>query len=471
MGDLDPEDWDDFRARAHDVLDQAIDHLKAADQGPVWEPVPEAIQAKFAGPLPENSSDVVDGMLELLPHGVGNIHPRFFGWVHGAGSPEGLYADMITSAMNVNSGGRNHASAVVELQVIDWMLEMVGFSKDGSGILVSGTSLATVIALKVARDQALATAQSNGSKTAKLVGYCSAQTHSCIRRAFDLLGLGSDHLRVIECDEAFQISVPALERQIIKDKNDGFVPFLVVGTAGAVNMGAFDDLSALASIACQNSCWYHIDAAFGIGAKLSNTHQHLTKGMDQANSIAFDFHKWFQVNYDAGIVLFQDEAAHRTSFMDRPDYLRTAERGLAGGAFWGVDYGPELSREFRALKVWAHLKGHGLRKLGKSIDRNIELAGYLAKKIAKEDRLEALAPVPLNINCFRYAKGRDLNRLNEELVIRLQEDGVVVPSTTLLDGQLAIRVNITNHRTQQTDMDILIAEVLRIGDELAQANF
>lgn len=461
---LDPKDWDAYRTAAHAMLDASIDKLSHAREGRVWTPLPEAQKADIQGALPMNGTPLEDMQKQLesfLPYGVGNTHPRFFGWVHGAGAPSSLMAEIAAGAMNVNAGGRDHVAPVIERQVIAWSAEMLGMPAECSGLIVSGTSMATIIALKVARDQALE------AKQGQLVGYTSTQTHSCVAQAFDILGLGRDNLRKITCNDAFEVDIPTLQATIAEDKAAGLIPFLIVGTAGAVNMGAIDDSEVLADIAAAENMWLHIDGAFGATAVIGKHARDRLTGVARADSVAFDFHKWLQVNYDAGCVLIRDEAAHRKAFSDRPEYLRGSERGLAGGAFWAVDYGPELSRGFRALKVWAHLKEHGIKALANVIDRNIEQAQYLERLVKASDKLEMMAPVPLNICCFRYMFAADSDALNDEIVLRLQKSGIAVPSTTVLNGELAIRVNLTNHRTMDSDLDMLVEAVVKIGDDLA----
>lgn len=468
QGDLDPKDWDTFRAQAHRLLDASLDKMQTADEGRVWNPVPDTLREAFNREIPKAGYDTESLLTQIMPYGVGNTHPRFFGWVHGAGAPSGVLAEIIAASMNVNTGGRDHIGPVVERQVIRWCTDIMGFGESASGLVVSGTSIATIIALKVARDQALEGVAKAGIANSHLIGYTSAQAHSCVKRAFDILGIGSAQLRVIPCNHDFEMDLSTLQQQINTDRADGLQPFCVVGTAGAVNVGAIDDLEGIADIAAAEHLWFHIDGAFGATARLSKYAKDRLTGIARADSLAFDFHKWLQVNYSAGCVLFKDEQAHRQSFSDRAEYLNSKSRGLAGGDFWAVDYGPELSRGFHALKIWAHVAEHGTDALGASIDRNIELARYLAKRVDAEPKLESLAPVPLNINCFRYrADTTDMNALNEEIVFELQETGVAVPSTTLLHGELAIRVNITNHRTQESDMDLLVDAVIRIGDRLS----
>jgi len=468
---LDPKDWDVFRKSAHKMLDASIDKLEHAKEGRVWTPVAEEIGDTIRGELPEDGSTTGQIQQELesfLPYGVGNTHPRFFGWVNGAGAPSNLISELASGAMNVNAGGRNHIAPVVERQVVRWMAEVMGMPAETSGLVVSGTSMATIIALKTARDHADEKIAEHGVQNSRLVGYTSEQAHSCIVRAFNLLGLGKQALRKVKCDENFEMDLDALSAAIKADKAAGLTPFLIAATAGAVNMGAIDDLDGLSKITKEHSLWFHVDGAFGATAILSKHAKERLQGLSNVDSLAFDFHKWLQVNYDAGCVLIRNKSAHRSSFANRPPYLRGSNRGLAGGVFWAVDYGPELSRGFRALKVWAHLKEYGTRALGKVIDRNIEQAQYLEGLVKKSSKLEMLAPVPLNICCFRYKFEKNIDDLNDELVVLLHQRGIAVPSTTRIYGELAIRVNITNHRTQNEDLDILVDAVEKIGDELSK---
>ena len=469
---LDPESWPDFRARAHALLETVLDQMEGSREGPVWT-APDGFDASLT---PERlASGATDGLLkDLLPLGVGNTHPRFFGWVHGAGTPSGLLADMIASAMNANCGGRHHAAIEVERAVIAYCAKAFGFPETTSGLITTGTSMATVLALKSARDRATHYLMRENGVTAQpgLVGYTSAGGHACLDRAFDLLGLGRAALRRIPKDDNGRMRTDLLAKAIEDDRAQGLQPFAICATAGTVNRGAIDDLRAIADIAHREEIWFHVDAAFAAALQFSDAHRHRLAGIERADSIAFDFHKWMQVNYDAGCALIRDEEAHRKAFSDDPDYLTGLERGLGSHKPWPVDYGPELSRGFRALKVWAQFIEHGPDKLGAIVDQNIEQAGYLAKLVTRADELELLTYEGLNICCFRYVGSLAADRLdaaNTELVIRLQESGIAAPSTTKIGGKLAIRVNITNHRTETSDMAVLIEAVKEIGRELSAA--
>ena len=260
------------------------------------------------------------------------------------------------------------------------------------------------------------------------------------------------------------MKINALETAIHADKAEGLHPFFVAGTAGSVNVGAFDDLAAIADCAAVHGLWFHVDGAFGALTQLVPSMRPRVAAIARADSLAFDFHKWLHVTYDAGYILIRDEAEHRGAFAERPDYLAPATRGLAGGNPWPVDYGPELSRGFRALKIWYHLRLFGLDRLGEKISDNCAQARYLAEKVDAHPALTRLSPVALNICCFRYNAS---DAVNEEIVVLLQERGIAAPSATKVNGQTAIRVNITNHRSTHADLDILIGAVLKIGAELA----
>lgn len=476
-GDLDPKDWDAFEQTAQIALSDAIRKLRNAAVGPVWQAPPPDLLSQNGDGLPHDGIGPEAVRLELAkisPYGVGNTHPRFFGWVHGAGSPGNLLAELTAASMNANCGGRNHAAIQIERQLIDWFASLFGFPKTTSGLVLSGTSTATLVAVKAARDAACqGTSRQHGMAGTNLVGYVSAQAHSCLDRAFDMLGLGTDALRKIPVDAAYRMDLKALATQVEADRCDGLTPFFVGGTVGTVNTGAIDTLTQLSEFAAHEKLWFHIDGAFGASLMLSAPDRARLKGIEAADSLAFDFHKWMHVNYEAGCVLIRSESAHRAAFANRPDYLTGGGDGLFGGEPWPVDFGPELSRSFRALKVWAHFLEHGSDKIGRSIRKNCEQAAYLAGQVDTHPDLELLAPATLNICCFRYRiLGRSelqMDAMNKRITVLLQERGIAAPSTTRLNGRLAIRVNITNHRTRFEDLDLLIAAIEDIGESLSKS--
>jgi aromatic-L-amino-acid decarboxylase len=276
----------------------------------------------------------------------------------------------------------------------------------------------------------------------------------------DMAGLGSDSLRQIETDACGRMSLSALNHAIAADRSAGLRPFLIVGTAGTVDIGAIDDLEGLAGVARQEDMAFHVDGAFGALGILAPELAPRLAGIEQADSLAFDFHKWGQAPYDAGFLLVRDPALHRRTFASEAAYLRHAERGLAGGDWWPCDLGPDLSRGFRALKVWFTLKTYGLDALGASIARTCDLARALAERVAAEPELELMAPVQLNIVCFGY---RGAEGLNAAIAADLQEAGRVAPSTTTINGRTAIRAAIVNHRTGPQDIEALVEQTLARG--------
>jgi glutamate/tyrosine decarboxylase-like PLP-dependent enzyme len=476
-GSLDPADWPQFRALAHRMLDVALDHAEGYREGPVWTEVPGAVKQALAEapPMePQGAEKVCDDFVNLvLPYATGNTHPRFFGWVHGSGIPGAIIADSLAAAMNSNLGGRDHGAIYVERQVTGWCRKLFGFPDTASGLVVSGTSMATFVALAAARyHKAGYDVRRLGVQPGehRLVGYSSSEAHSCITRTFDYLGLGQDALRMVPVDDDYRMDTEALRAAIMADLDAGNRPFCVVGAAATVNTAAMDDLDAIADICAEFGLWFHVDGAFGAVAALSETLRPRLKGIERADSIALDFHKWMHVQYDAGFVLVRREDLHREAFSLRPEYLTAAPRGLAGANPWPCEYGPELSRGFRALRIWFALKEHGIRRIAEKVEDNCRHAAYLAAKIEAHPELELAAPAGLNIVCFRFiapGKTRDaLTAINAAIVMDLQERGIAAPSTTTLKGELAIRVNITNHRTTFADLDILVAAVVDAGREI-----
>lgn len=468
---LDPEDWNSFRDLAHRMLDTALDHMQSVRDRPVWTPMPDAAKADLAEAPPmdaQGTEKVCEDFANLvLPYSTGNTHPRFFGWVHGSGTPGGVISEMLAAAMNSNLGGRDHGAIYVERQVIDWCRRLFDFPESASGLVVSGTSMATFIALTTARyAKADYDVRNLGVQTDKnhLVGYTSAEAHSCVARTFDYMGIGQNALRLVPVDDDFRMDVAALRDMIRQDIEAGNKPFCVIGAAATVNTAAMDDLDAIADVCRDHDLWFHVDGAFGAVAALSDRLRPRLRGIERADSIAFDFHKWMHVQYDAGFVLIRREDLHREAFTLRREYLTDLPRGLAAGNPWFCEYGPELSRGFRALKVWFALKEHGIRQIAAKVEDNCDQAAYLAEKVDAHPDLERLAPVSLNIVCFRYvgkqSPGADLNRLNTEIVMDLQVEGLAAPSTTTLRGLTAIRVNITNHRSTFADIDILVDGVI-----------
>ena len=479
---LDPEDWESMRELGHRMLDDMLDYLKTVRDRPVWQPIPEDVKQKFRLPPPANPQKPEEIYKEfsdfILPYPLGNIHPRFWGWVVGTGTVSGMLADMLAAAMNSNLAGADHIANYVEKQVIDWLIETLGFPATASGLLTSGCSAANLIGLTVARNiKAGYDLRREGLQASqhKMVLYTSQETHSSIQKAVELLGLGGNALRILPLNLDFQVDLDVLKETIAQDRRQGFLPFCIVGTAGSTNTGAIDDLNALADICQQEHLWFHIDAAFGAWAVLASDTRDQVAGMERADSLSVDLHKWIYLPLEVGAILVPSEQKHRNAFSLTPAYLTHGEdqRGMTGGTLpWFSDYGFQLSRGFRALKAWMAFKEYGTRKYGRLIQQNIDQAKYLANLIESAPELELMAPVPLNVVCFRYVipglNDTELDSLNQQILAELQEQGIAVPSSTTIDGKYVLHVAHTNHRTRREDFEILVREVIRIGKERTQ---
>jgi len=476
--DLDPEDWQAFRDLGYQMIDLLVDYHQGVRDRPVWQPIPPSIKQQFKEPLPHQGTSLENVFAEfkdsILPYPTGNIHPRFWGWVHGTGTSSGALAELLAAMMNPNTGGREHIANYVEQQVIDWTKEMLDYDPQASGLLTSGCSMANLTALTVARQakSPIDVRQQGLTALSKpLVVYGSDQMHSSIQKALEVLGMGSQSLHRIPSNENFEIDLSALREQIENDIEAGFQPIAIVGNAGTVNSGAIDDFRGIADIAEEFDLWFHIDGAFGAMARMLPEYVERMQGYEQADSLAFDMHKWMYMPYEIGCVLIKNEQLHRSTFSLRPDYLSQQSRGLASIKKWPTEYGVELSRGFRALKAWMLIKEHGIDSYRDVIHKNVSQARYFGQLVETEPHLQLMAPVSLNVICFRYTHAdlntQQLDELNHELLLRVQESGIAVFSSTQLHGQYTLRVANTNQRSKFTDFDLLHDTLVKLGNEIA----
>ncbi len=475
---LDPEDWGEVQALSHRIVDDAIGYLRDVRDRPVWQEMPAEVRAVFETPLPRSPAPLEQVYREVarnvMAYPMGNIHPRFWSWYMGSGNFTGALGDFLAAIQGSNLGGGNHAAAAMDQQVVNWCKQMIGFPAAASGTLVSGGSMANLIGLTVARNvKAGVDLREDGVAAIKkpLRFYASDQAHSCHRKAMEVLGLGNRALRRIPTDPDLRIDIAALREAITEDRAAGLQPAGIIGTAGTVNTGAIDDLQALADLASEAGVWFHVDGCIGALIAVAPENAHRVTGIERADSVALDPHKWLHAPFEVGCALVRDAAAHRGAFAVTPEYLESTSRGLAS-APWLHEYGLQTTRGFRALKVWMALKQHGIEKFGRLIDQNIAQARYLSGLVDSEPRLELLVPTSINIVCFRFRPDGmpddALKALNTEIMLRLQEDGAAALSDTTVRGTHVLRVAINNHRTRRQDLDLLIREILRIGDELSR---
>ena len=478
---LDPENWDEMRTLLHRMVDDALDHLEGVRDRPIWQEMPREVVQRFEEMLPREPTDpavVYDDFKKLvMPYPMGNTHPRFWAWYMGAGTLSGAIGDFWASVLNPNQGGGNHAANKVEEQVINWMKEIMGFPLDSSGLLVSGGSMANFVGLAVARNvHAGYDIRKHGllsGSGGQMTVYASAEVHSCNQKALELLGLGAESLRKLPVGRDYRVDVAAVRTAISRDRASGKQPICIIGTPGTVNTGAIDDLNALADLAAEEGLWFHVDGAIGAIAMLAPSVKPQLSGIERADSVALDLHKWMHMPFEAGCVLVRHAAAHRDTFALMPAYLAKNARGVASGNLWFSEYGLQLSRRFRALKVWLSLKEHGAAKFGRMIEKNVRQAEYLADRIRDSEILELVAPPGLDIVCFRYNPGLAeegrLNELNREIKLQLEEQNIALPGYTTLGDMYCLRIAIANHRTEITDLDDFLDKVVTLGTEILNA--
>lgn len=479
---FDPQDWDGFRALAHRMVEDMLWNLRTVRDRPVWQAVPDEVQGRLRTALPREGIGVEEAYREfkrdVLPYPVGNTHPRFWGWVLGSGTPLGVMAEMLAATMNPNVSGLQGSPRYVETQALEWLRSMLGYPEGGSGLLVSGGSMANLIGLTVAlKAKAGFDVGRLGLTQApkRPVLYASDQAHFSIAKSVRMLGLGTDALRVVPVDGNYRIDTEALEAAIRSDRASGLHPFCVVGAAGTVNTGAFDPLETLADIAAREDMWFHVDGAFGAFSALVPELGPLNSGMERADSLATDPHKWMVVPIEMGAVMFRDADAHRDAFaVGEASYVSQVPGGIGKDSVEFAERGPQLTRGFRALKLWLSLKAYGSEAYADLVRMNVAQAQYLSGLVEDNAELELLAPAPLNVVNYRYTTPRlapaALDTINERILVTLHEDGIAAPSHTTLGGRFSIRVCITNHRTRTDDLDLLTRETIRLGRDYARSS-
>ncbi|MFB7945588.1 pyridoxal phosphate-dependent decarboxylase family protein [Kitasatospora phosalacinea] len=469
---------DDFRGAARAAADLVADYLDAVPGRPVWQPMDPAERAALLDlPLPEDGAGLAE-LLEtverrIMPHPMGNGSPRFFGWVNSAPQPAGVLATLAASAMNPSSAGGDHADVHLERAVVRWIAELVGFPHPpGGGVLTSGTSMATIVCLAAARGRAARKAgwdvRADGlAGMPPLVGYVTGEAHSCVRKAAELLGLGSRHLRTVASDADGHLVLDDLAAAVAEDRAAGRLPFLVVASAGTVGTGAVDPFAAIADLAEREGLWFHVDGAYGAFGVLDETIAHRYAGMDRADSLALDPHKWLGVPVDCGCALVRDAEELRGTFSLVPSYLRDDAAGDLG---WFSEYGTEQTRPFRSLKVWASIAHRGRSGVARDIAHCTAQARQLGEWIEQDPELELVAPVETSIVAFRHRPaGLDeagLQRLNSLLPVAVQQRGRVFVTGAVYRGREMLRACLLNSTTTEADLRLLLDEVKSAGAEL-----
>lgn len=470
---LDPDDWDDYRRLAHRMVDDLVDQMSGVRDGPVWQPIADGARDALHEPLPRDAQPAErvyeDFLHHVRPYPRGNQHPRFMGWVNGSGAPFGVLADLLASGMNPSVGAFENAAGLVEDQVVGWLKEMLDFPETCGAVLTSGCSMSTILGLAVARHARVGIdVRRRGLVGADpLVLYTSTEAHSSVDKACELLGFGTDALRRIGTTADRGLDVDELLQAIEDDRRAGKRPIAVIATVGTVNTGAIDDLERIADVCADAELWLHVDGAFGALAWLVDELRPRLAGLQRADSLAFDLHKWLYLPYDIGCVFVRDAELHRATFSQNADYL-TSMGGWGRPGTSYADLGIELTRRFRALKAWMCIKHHGVGALSDQIRLNIAQAAHFEASIRASDRLELLADRALNVVCFRFVHptlgaGR-LDAVNRQILGELWTSGAAVISDTLLDGRFALRAAITNHRSRFADIDLIVERIVALGE-------
>jgi len=480
---LDPEH---FRRLAHEAVDLVADYLAGLAAAPVFRPMSPAERTTLMQESLGDSGVAPELVLErfrtaVLPHAMGNGHPRFFGWVNSPPAPIGIVADFLAAALNPSCAGGDHAAIYVERAAVRWLMELIGFPTEGSmGLLVSGGSAATLIALAAARHRAALedgwNVRTEGLQHARrpaLRLYVSPDGHSCIQKAAEILGLGEQAIHRVATDERHRIDVGALRAAVAADRAAGTRPFCVAASAGTVSTGAIDPLDEIADVCDAERLWLHVDGAYGAVGAAVPSHRDCYAGLARAHSVALDPHKWLSVPVECGAVLVRDGRLLRETFSLVPDYLRTeADRGF-GGLPWYSEYGIQQTRGFRALKLWMtlqHLGRDGVRDL---VAGHLALAQHLAGLVDAAPDLERLGEVELSIVCFRYAprrlRGDDraLDALNKRVMEEVQASGPAFLTQTTLRGRFALRACVLHYATTESDLAALVDIVRQTGARLA----
>lgn len=427
---------------------------------------------------PISDDNFISYIRALLFRGITHSgHPRYLGFIMGAGTLPGAIADFFSSVMNQNVGGWLTGPGATEIEVglMQWLADLFKLPVTSGGLFVAGGAIANLVALKVARDQKLGfKTRRKGVLVRNLTIYASNECHATILRAVDILGIGTDSVRLVPTDAQFRMRLDLLERKIKRDIAMGARPIAVIGTAGTTSSGSLDPLAEIAGLCEEYSLWFHVDAAYGGAIALCEDLKHHLAGIEKADSISFDPHKWLYLSQSSSCILFRNLHQARRSFSIDASYAYEDRETTHSGPDLS-DFGPQWSRSFQALKLWSSLVLHGKEAYSRRISHDAELARYLGSRVKEHPDFELIVPVTLSICCFRYAPsnikltaqgGEFLNDLNQEILTRVQFDGRVFISGTTLGKVFSLRVCIVNFRTEVDDLEAILDVVSEIGAEV-----
>jgi len=459
-------DVNEFRAAGHKVVDRLAEYFESIESKPVFPDAdPKMIAGLFDEPLPERPEAIEDVLEEieekLLPYCTHVGHPGYMGLITPSPNPVGVIGDFICSALNQNLAvySIGPSAVAMERRVVRWLTDMVGWGPRAGGNLTSGGMMANFIGLKLARDWASKDRAQHEGVRERWAVYVSDQRHVSVDKAVDAIGLGREALRALPTDDEVRLRVNPLEHAIAKHKHDGVRPMCAVGIFGTTNTGAVDDLRTLRKIADREGMWLHADAAYGGGMLLSHAFAMKGAGLEMADSVTIDPHKWFYAPLDAGAVLVKDETRLTRSFGMKPAYL-TDEMEGAEERYQYYVHGFEQSRRFRSLKVWMSFKRYGTAQIGEWIDNNVRQARYLFELVEKHAEFEAASLPPMSAICIRYvgagAERFDEKKLHAEVADRVERSGRFWIGTTELKGKMWFRINPVNFRTRQEHMEALL---------------
>lgn len=471
MIDLSPEE---FRQLGYQAIDMISERLAAMQDAPVRQPVPPELRDQLMHqPLPEtgiNPAALLEQVDELvLSYPMGNSSPRFFAWVNSSPAPIAILGELLAASLNASVAGGDQSAFYVEHGVLNWMKAIFGFPGDSGGILTSGGSMANLIPLAVMRfvkTQGTVRAQGFYGESAPMVIYTSTQGHSCIQKAMELLGFGSEYLRKIPTDAEFRMDMDKLKAQIAADRAAGLRPVCIAASAGTVNTGAIDPLDEIADLCAQEDLWFHVDGAYGGFGILAEQTGGLYQGIERADSIAVDPHKWLYIPVECGCALVKNAQAMRDTFSLVPPYLRD-DRALP----WFSEFGPQQTRGFKALKLWLTMQHIGIEGYRELITHDVAMAQALQERIGAREDFELVAAGALSVTCFRYTPpgAADIEALNRQLLPTVQSEGRVFLTGTELDDQFVLRACIVNFRTRESDLDILLDTIAEAGQRALAA--